>query len=134
MDERSAVDPNEIVLRRIHRTNFKADLPTPILRCEFEPKPRDTDGLSLYRQIILTPQELANAGRSAGNCYIAAVAVKDLLAMGLSVVPTPGDLPGHVSIPELSFGAFKADKARSKELQLALARLASRSIVLRPAE
>jgi hypothetical protein len=134
MVEEGPVDSSEVLLRRIHRSNFDGDLPTPIRRCEFEPKPRDTDDLSFYRQKTMSVDQLAKSGRSPGDYYIAAVVVKDLLAIGLTVVPTPGDLPGHVSIPELSYAALRADKIKSKDIQRALAVLASRSIMFKPAE
>jgi len=124
--------PSEYVLRRIHPNNFNPEQPTPILRCEFEPKPRDQEGISLYREKILSAAELANAGKNPRIYYVARILVQDLLAMGLSVVPTPGPLDGHVSIPELSYQQFKNDKNRSKDLQRRLAVLASRDIVLRP--
>jgi hypothetical protein len=136
MSDEPPVEPDEFVLRRVHRNNFNGGLPVPIKRCEFEPKERDEDGLSVYRERILSAQQLVEAavaqGRSAGDFYVARIKVEELLKMGLTVVPTVGDLPGHASIPELSYAAFRADKKRSKEIQLALAGLASRDICLRP--
>ncbi len=126
------VDPGEFVLRCIHRNNFDASQPVSVLRCEFEPKPRDAEGLSCYREQLLSAEQLANSGRSPGACYVARIAVQDLLALGLTVVPTPGDLPGHVSVPELCYSAFCADKATSKAIQRQLALLASQSIIRQP--
>jgi hypothetical protein len=126
------VDPGEYLLHRVHPNNFDETQPTPILRCEFEPKPRDTDGISFYRETITSAADLANAGKTPGIYYVARVKVADLLALGLTVVPTAGTLPGHVSVPELSFQQFRKDKSASKDLQRVLAVLASQDIVLRP--
>jgi len=84
---------------------------------------------------MISAEQLAAAGRSPGFYYVARLAVKDLLALNLTMVSTPqlSELPGHVSVPELSYDSFRADKNKSKEIQRELAILAGRSIVYRPA-
>jgi len=132
MSDEEPIGPDEYVLRRIHPNNCNPTDPISVKRCEFEPKQRDADGISLYREKITSAEQLSEAGKNPGSYYIARFHVSELQAIGLTVVPSPGDLPGHVSIPELSWARHGADKPRSKELQLALARLATDRIVLHP--
>ena len=126
------VDPNEYVLRRIHRGNTDLDAPTIVKRCEFEPKPRDVDGLSFFREKYTPVEVLVNAARSPEDAYIVRLTVAQITALGLTLEMTAGDLPGHVSVPEVSYARFLADKITSKELQRRLAVLASEHIVHSP--
>lgn len=126
------VEPQEYLLHRVHPNNFDETQPTPILRCEFEPKPRDVDGISFYREKVSSAEGLAATGKTPGIYYVVRVKAKDLQDLGLTVIPTTGNLPGHVSVPELSYQEFCKDKPTSKELQRKVAILASRDIVLRP--
>lgn len=126
------IDPDECVLRRIHRNNTDPDAPTLVKRCEFEPKKRDTDGLSFYRERYTSVVALRDNASSPDDVYVARFSVAELRALGLSLNITPGDLPGHVSAPEVSYARFQADKVASKELQRQLAVLASNRIVHSP--
>ena len=126
------VDPDEYVLRRIHRGNTDPSAPTLVRRCEFEPKRRDVDGLSFYRERYTSVAVLVNAAKSPGDVYVARLAVTQVTALGLTLEITPGDLPGHVSAPEVSYLRFRADQVTSRELQRQLAVLASNHIVYSP--
>jgi hypothetical protein len=113
---------------------YKSSEPIPVMRLAFEPRRNDTDGLSVYRSLFVTPSYLSAAGRKPNTYYVASLRVGDLKGLGLSVLPDPSreELPGHALIPELSFEEMRRDKRRSKEIQLELARIASRAIVYEP--
>ena len=63
------VHPDEWILRCIHRDNTDPSAPTLVKRCEFEPKKRDVDGLSFYRERYTSVEALVNATRSPGDVY-----------------------------------------------------------------
>lgn len=136
MAEEEAIGPNEILLRRIHRNNYNANADVGVKRCEFEPKERDVDGLSLYRETCVDAETLDAAGRQPDNYYIARISVKQITDLGMTVVSTPHldpKVPGHVSIPQLSFAQCAENTPLCKDRQLALAQIASQNIVRRPA-
>ncbi len=60
--------------------------------------------------------------------------MRELRNLGLTVVPepVPAGRPGHAVIPELSWGAYQANKLHLKGILVDLARLASADIVYRP--
>jgi hypothetical protein len=131
-EEQLPVDVMENVLRRIHKDHFDGSLRIPFRPAAFKPTESDSEGLSVYREQFVSPSEVASGGRTPGVYCVVRLAVQDLRELNLSVVPTPGPLPGHAVIPELNRGFYEAEKQRSKELQLELSRLASRAIVHRP--
>jgi hypothetical protein len=131
-EEQLPVDVTEYVLRRIHKDNFDATLRIPFRPASFKPTESDQDGLSVYRERFVSPFEVAATGRTPGAYYVVRLAVQDLQRLNLSVVPTPGPLPGHAVIPELNRGFYEKEKQRSRDLQLELSRLASQAIVHRP--
>ncbi len=63
MSEEGPVGAEEHVLRRIHRNDIDAALPVPIRRWAFQPREDDTDGLSVYRERIISAAEVAAGGR-----------------------------------------------------------------------
>jgi hypothetical protein len=115
---------------------YQADLPMPVQPVAFRPTQNDTTGISVFRASLVQPADtLANLEAGKRNeYYVARLAVRDLRALGLTVVPDPQpDGPaGHAIIPELSCQAYQTDKRRLKQVQLELARLASAEIVHRP--
>jgi hypothetical protein len=131
-EEQLSVDVTEYVLRRIHKDHFDATLRIPFRPAAFKPTDSDRDGLSVYRERFVSPLDVAAAGRSPGAYYVVRLAVQDLQRLNLSVVATPGPLPGHAVIPELNRGFYEKEKQRSRDLQLELSRLASQAIVHRP--
>jgi hypothetical protein len=126
------VAPDESVLRRIHKNNTRfggAEL--IVLRPAFAPNDEDTDGISLYRERYTSIDSLVAAARSPGAVYVARLTVAEVRELGLSLDITKGDLPGHVSIPELSFKKCNLDRT-TKDLQKQLADLATQRIVHTP--
>jgi hypothetical protein len=132
MNDLEPVPTGEYVLRRIHRNDFDSNLPIPVQRWAFQAGKDDTDGLSVYWEKIISAPDVAARGRSPGTYYVARLAFNDLHALNLTVVLSPGDLPGHAVIPEMSRAAYEADKRSAKELQQKLAVLASQGIVYTP--
>jgi hypothetical protein len=136
MDERDAVEDNESVFRRIHRTFVDLTLRIPIRAAAFRPNENDAGGLSVFRARFVQPQDtLKNIDPSrAKEYFIASLRVADLRSLGLTVEPdpAPGGPVGHALIPQLSWVAYQAHKKDLKEIQAKLAELASAAIVLRP--
>lgn len=136
MDEHQPVDQNEFVYRRIPRAFFQPTPPVLFLIAAFRPTANDTTGLSVFRAGFLRPEDTrANVDPARRNdYYVVSLAVAELQALGLTVVPEPDPQgpPGHVVIPELNWTAYKADKGRLKVVLAELARLASTAIVHQP--
>ena len=136
IDQADPVTSDEFVLRRIpgNPDYYKPELDTPIVRTAFEPNRNDTDGVSLYRALFVSPEEVWSSGNKPRGYYVAQLSVYAIEALGLTVVPAPrkDDLPGHAIIPELRLSEFKADKRTSKTIQRELAKLASQAVLLEP--
>lgn len=132
-DEQQPVADDEFVLRRVHRVYYDQHLPIPIQPAAFRPTQRDTTGISVLRERFATPADtLANLPPDKrADYYVVRLPVRDLLTLGLSVVPEPipGGPPGHAVIPELNRGAYARNKRGLKEIQLRLAMLAGSHIV-----
>lgn len=126
------IEQNEFVLRRIHRNNVTRGTGVAVKRCEFEPKPQDIDGVSLFRERYTSVETLLAAARSPNDCYVARFCVRDLAAFGFHLQISPGPLPGHVGIVELTYEAFQQDRHASKDLQVTLAERASERICHQP--
>jgi hypothetical protein len=136
VDESEPVHESEFVYRRVHDSFFDAALPVPIRSEAFRPSEQDSSGLSVFRQRFIDPKgTLTNIDPAkASRYYVVRLAVRDLLGLGMTVVPEPTSTgaPGHAVIPELSWPAYSADKPRAKVLLRELAKLASVAIVYRP--
>lgn len=130
-----AVQPDEFILRRIHKNHVNPALPPAVHFLGFRPSKDDTAGLSVYREKYTSAQQVAEAGRKPGEYYVVRLAVRDLAALNLSIVPD--DLAegpaGHALLPELNVTACEHDKKRLREVQVRLAELASQAIVHHPA-
>ena len=130
------VTSDEFVLRRIPNNKdwYESSLPEPVQRVAFQPSKRDTDGLSIFRQLFVTPAQLAQAGPNPAGYYVARLRVADLHDLGLSVIAAPqnNQPDGHAIIPELSYQAMKQDKQTARKIQRELAKLASDGIVHGP--
>lgn len=122
--------PEEWVLRRIHRNLVDEGR---ITRLAFCPTKADVDGISLYREKHISPIQLDAIGRQPGSYFIARLQVQQLLELGLSVVPTEEEHPGHVSIPELSADKFRENERQMIAVARELSGLAQGAIVLQPA-
>jgi hypothetical protein len=133
-DQEAPIEGNEYLLRRIHKSHFDKSLPIPIQPVAFKPTDSDEDGLSVFRERFTSAIEVARSGRAVDSYYVVRLPVGSLLDLGLTVKPTPGDLPGHAVIVELNRQAYTSNKKQVKDWQLALARLASQTVVHRPEE
>jgi len=129
IDPRQQVDPDEVLYRRISdRSNPAWFLPNqnPAVAPEaFTPNKRDTDGISLLRANYRTPEDAVRGGMPGKNYYLARVSARRLIDLGLSLQITPDEMdrqqspgtPGaHISVPELAYDKYQADKNRIKEI------------------
>lgn len=114
--ESDEVGDGEWLLRRIPKLQGPtAKEPRPS-HLSFRPhETRDVDGLSLYRQALVSPEELAAWGRTGKEYYVARVRASALREMGmqLDVAPDPSGKPGHVLISDLN------SATRDSEVQVA---------------
>lgn len=134
-EDQDPVKDEESVLRRIHSIYYNPGSNIPVQPEAFRPTERDEDGLSVFRERFISPaQVLADVAENKRGLYlIARLAVRDLHALHLTVIPAPrSDLAGHAVIPELNWDSYQKEKRRLKELQVELARLASQAIVHHP--
>jgi hypothetical protein len=135
-NDSSPVDARERLLRRVARNDYKPDLPVSVQRGGFVPSKYDTDGLSLFREDFVTPEAVAAAGPSPNGYAVARLLVQDLLdlklpgGLSLTVVPAPDpdQPPGHCLIPQLNRSYHDSHKQHAKEVELALAELASKDV------
>jgi len=132
-DERDPVSPREYVLRRVFAAadHFNPALSEPVQRVAFQPNKKDAAGISVFRELFVTPMEVARRGPKGPSEYIVVrLLAADVFALGLSVLPDPqaDQPPGHAIIPELT---PQTEKKRSKELQRELAKLGGRNIAYR---
>jgi hypothetical protein len=133
------IDPNEPVLRRIAIAAgyYESSEVPPVRAGAFRPNDKDVDGLSFYLEREVSAPCLAAASSKPASSYVVArFRAGDLFALNLSLVPTPGigDLPGHLSMPEITRDTYKdpVTGPRVKELGKALADLACRDIAYPP--
>ena len=136
MDETPKVlSADEFVLRRIHKNHTSPEAALIILPVAFRPSKADTDGLSVFREQLVTPADLATAGRKPGEYWVARLSIASLHTLGLSVIADERSEgpPGHALIPELSFASYDRDKERWRAVLVELARLACEAIVHQPA-
>lgn len=143
--ETDPLDDDEWLFRRVHADRFRTDKSPYVSPGAFEPRVRgnqpDVDGISLFRadcleqpsqilELIVDPEKRRKNG-------VVKVLVAEVRGLGLSIVLTPrDDIPGHVSIAELSSETF-ADKEKRPECKLKMTDLAKLSssesrIVLEP--
>lgn len=138
-DEHEPVTDDEFVLRRVSEKSGAVNLDSQnlIQRVAFEPhKTRDTNGISVFRELFVSPEELAAAGPSEAGYYIVRLPVSRITALGLTVVPDPDNapLPGHALVPELDAASMRdvARRPTSKKFQYRLANLARPEDILGP--
>ena len=130
-DQQDPISSDEYVLRRISKDKlrYNPSLGEPITRLSFEPSKRDINGISVFRELFVSAETVAKAGRGVNGCCVARLRASDIIALGLTITPDPqDDLPGHALIPELSFQQVKNNKFKSKEIQHKLAKLGKRQI------
>ncbi len=109
--------------RRVHRKQIQGD---DLTRGAFTPNSNDTDGISLFDARLTTPQAVKeDTEQPAGEYRVVEISEAQLWDLGFTVTPTrddaePGELPGHVVVPEFSHQAYSADKGKFREAQDAL--------------
>lgn len=136
-NETDPVCDDEFVFRRVLKKYYDNCPSSPDARVDklaFRPTDQDVDGLSVYRALFVSPDELdRDREGKPGRYYVARLAVRMIKEIGLSVRANPANgLAGHSLIPEIRNGLKGDDKKCSKELQFALARIASADIVYSP--
>jgi len=135
MPEKNETDPvtdDEWLFRRVHETRFRTSKTPFVSPGAFEPRTSgdqaDVDGISLFRAACLDkPGDvlvLIVDSKKRDSNGIVKISVGEIRALGLSVVSTPlEEIRGHVSIPELSSGAF-ADMEQKAQCKLWMNKLA----------
>lgn len=124
-DDAPPIDPDEFLLRRIPITGgyFDTKKSPPVQPGAFRPNAGDTDGISFYRERLLSPSELvARSKRPPGTTKVARLLARDLLALGLTLEPKQeeDDLPGHVVIPEVNYLDYNSRDPTRNERPTAL--------------
>jgi hypothetical protein len=84
------------------------------LDAAFQPRPDDTDGLSLQRLDFITPEQMATANKHARGVFIVMLLAQNLMEMGLTLLPSPAELAGHVVIPEMRYGLYQAKETKGQ--------------------
>lgn len=134
-DDVPPIDPDEFLLRRIPITGgyFDPKKSPPVQPGAFRPNSGDTDGISIYRERLISAFELVTkTKRPPGSTMVARFRASDLQAIGVALEPKQeqGDLPGHVVIPEVNhadYASRDSDKNnRPTELCKLLADLANK--------
>ncbi|MBM4073532.1 MAG: hypothetical protein FJ271_32115 [Planctomycetes bacterium] len=97
----------------------------------FRPTRDDEDGISVFRERIISAAEVASLGRKPEEYFVVRLSVAALAQLGLSVVPdVDAKAPaGHAFIPELGLTKYQRNKQSLKDVLLELARMAANSIV-----
>lgn len=128
----------DVILRRVHISNFHLGHPVEIGVLAFRPTGDDAEGISVSFADQTTPQELIAGGRKDSSEYgVVGLNLSDLETLGLSVRPdeTEDAPPGHAFIPEINSIDYYSDRSKKqhiKELCLQLCKYASQNIVLKP--
>ena len=133
-NEDEPVSADENIVRLIWREFLRPGEMVPILPVAFKPRANEMEGVSVFRLACLNkPMDALTAmlPEKRGGYAIAVFPVSELYALGLSVMPAKIDsVPGHARIPELNFAAVSADTSAWKVIQLALAQIAARNLIL----
>lgn len=125
------VSPDEWLLRRVpySKQNNIINLsdPQPIDRQAFRPSSNDHDGLSIFRELFVTAEQIADdyRQRKGKECYVVRIKARTLLdqPIGANLAPAPiNDLPGHTLVPELNLNFQKSDKKSCKAMQYSIAK------------
>jgi hypothetical protein len=99
-EELPPIEPGERLLRRIPIVPgaYDPQLPQPVTVGAFSPNPRDTNGLSLYRERFVSPVELVTGHpkRPPEKWVVARINIDELRSLRLTVDPVEeeGDKPG----------------------------------------
>lgn len=119
--EHDEVDDGEWLLRRIPEDQGPTTGDARPSHLAFRPhRTRDADGLSLYRESMVTPSELAGWGRTGKNYFVARVRVSAIRELGMRLVTAPDHAgrPGHIVIPQLNSATRSGDAETAWQIQL----------------
>ena len=98
----------------------------------FAPLPQDQDGLSFFRERLISAEQVARSARQPAENYIVArYRAGDLFDLGLTLTPTndSDDPPGHVVVIELGNSGYNENRRLCKERHKRLAELGSRDVI-----
>lgn len=129
--ETDAISSDEKVLRRIPGSKYDATLERPVHFSAFRPTDKDQDGLSVFRALFCTPDQLDEASWNPGTFLVAGLMATDIFGIELSLDPAPDSSQpgGHSLIPEVNILDYKAQKERMRETMFKLAELAAKDIL-----
>lgn len=111
MEDGEALDPNEHVLRRVHKTQVRSD--GSLTRGAFTPNAEDIDGISVYREESnggVNPLRLRQGARKPADEYIVVrLPVHFFQSLALQVVTKSvrEGLPGHCVVPDFNYQAYQ---------------------------
>lgn len=123
--ESDPISPNEWLLRRVPNKWYDSSLEAPFERLAFRPNQLDDDGISLFREMFVSPKDISISGRKPPYT-VARIRASSIKGLGLEITatPDPSQPPGHVSLPDLSLSERNNDSKKSKEFQFGLSRSA----------
>ena len=133
--EDDPITDDEWLLRRVRQELFPTPQYPVFSNEAFKPRYKgydpDTDGISFFREACVdAPQDVLADVPAEKRAYngIVRVSVAFLKSLGLTIQNKPEPpIKGHVVIPQLNAGDYKADKARfHADPALALAKEASK--------
>ncbi len=126
--QHDTLSEDEYVLRRILNQDNIIDLNLshPIQRIAFRPTDKDTDGISVFRELFATPEEVAFTGNNPSGYHVIRLPYREILGLGFSIIPNPdiSQPNGHSLIPDLH---CDLQKSISRALQQSLATLANKN-------
>lgn len=141
----AAVDNNEYVYRRVPNNEcyFNPALNLPVSPQAFRPRSKsrknpsdkgDHNGISVYREVKVSPRRVAEEGKSQKGYYVVKIRVREFSSLGLEIVPDEDNdaLPGHCVVPKINCCYDQLNADQTKEIQLELAKAASANVVFEP--
>jgi hypothetical protein len=135
-DENEPITPDEQLVRLIWGQYFKPADALAVRPVAFQPRPDETDGISVFRLACVARAEdvlTVIAPEKQPKYAIALIPVSELVKLELTAKPARIDtVPGHAVIPEVNSATMRADKARIMALLIQLAEIASQNIARSP--
>ena len=106
----AALQPDEVLLRRFPKSQFEDDGQPPP-QVVFNPGKNDTEGISLFREAVVSPEQLGAQGTAGKAYWVARLTVADLTDAGAQL--RPDDEPdGHVTVMNLGYEDRRSPEAR----------------------
>jgi len=108
---------DEYVFRRVLNRPDIIDLSLrePLQRSAFRPTNDDVYGISVFRELFTSAEELISLGNSESGYYVVRLPVQDILNAGLQIIPDPqeGQPLGHALIPSITVQDYKNKQAKN---------------------